>query len=135
MHSGHEPLSAWLICQKRGKTISSSELVIGWLRIPASAVSHMLSCLAEVLSDLCLSADHFESLPVHQQLCREIFCFPQFLHANSRTVCQIRPQCFLTNSSQFFFHESYHHFDAMLSELVKALLSKHSVYIGVPNNV
>jgi len=32
-------------------------------------------------------------------------------------------------------YESYHHFDAMLSELVKALLSKHSVYKGVPNNV
>jgi len=93
-------------------------------------VRHMLNCLAEVLSDLYSSAGHFESLPLHHLLYHEIFCFPQFLHENSRTVCQIRPRCFLTSSSQFFFYESCHHFDAMLSELVKALLSKHSVYRG-----
>lgn len=133
MHSGQEPLNAWLICQKRGKTISSLELVIGWLRISTSALRHILSCVPEVLSDLYSRADHFHSLPVQQQLCHEIVCFPQFLHANSWTVRKhcglIWPQCFLKNSSQFFY-ESYHHFDAMLSELVKALLSKHYVYRG-----
>ena len=92
MHSGQEPSSTWLICQQRGKTINSSELVIGWLRSSASAVSQMQSCLAEVLSYLNSRAEHFESLPVHQLLCHEIFCFSQFLHASSRTVCQIRPQ-------------------------------------------
>ena len=76
MHSGQEPLSAWSICQKRGKTISFSELVIGWLRSAASAVSRMLICLAEMLSDFVFKCWPFWILTSTPAIVSWDFLFP-----------------------------------------------------------